>query len=41
MFELGEGLADAVRDMLLQSGFHNVETRLDTIDVQRVITAKL
>lgn len=41
MLELGEGQADAVRDMLLQSGFHNVETRLDTIDVQRVITAKL
>ena len=41
MFELGEGQADAVRDMLLQSGFHGVETKMDTINVQRVIIAKL
>jgi release factor glutamine methyltransferase len=41
LFELGEGQAEAVRDMLLQSGFHNVETRLDTIGTERVIMAKL
>ncbi len=41
MFELGEGQAEAVRDMLLQNGFLNVETRLDTIGVQRVIIAKI
>lgn len=41
MFELGEGQAATVRDMLLQSGFLNVETRIDTIGVERVITARL
>lgn len=41
MFELGEGQASPVRDMLLQGGFHGVETRLDTINVERVIAAKI
>ncbi|HNY00655.1 MAG: peptide chain release factor N(5)-glutamine methyltransferase [Oscillospiraceae bacterium] len=41
MFELGEGQDEAVKDLLLQNGLHHIETRLDTLGVRRVITAKL
>ena len=41
MFEVGEGQADPVRELLLKNGFLGVETRQDTIKVQRVVSAHI
>lgn len=40
MFEVGEGQADAVKDMLLQAGFVSVDVRLDTLGTERVVIGK-
>lgn len=37
MFEVGEGQAEKVRDMLLAAGYVSVDTRLDTLGVERVV----
>lgn len=37
MFEVGEGQAGTVCDMLLAAGFVSVETRTDTLGVERVV----
>ena len=37
LFEVGEGQADPVREMLLSAGFRSVESRRDTLGVERVI----
>ena len=36
-FEVGEGQADRVKEMLFSAGFRSVFTRRDTIDVERVV----
>ena len=40
MFEVGEGQADAVKRMLLQAGYVSVDSRLDTLGVERVVIGK-
>lgn len=40
MFEVAEGQADAVKDMLLQAGFVSVDVRLDTLGTERVVIGK-
>ncbi len=37
LFEVGEGQAEPVREMLLSAGFRSVESRRDTLGVERVI----
>lgn len=37
LFEVGEGQAEAVKEMLLAGGFRSVSTRLDTLGVERVV----
>jgi release factor glutamine methyltransferase len=41
MFEVGEGQAEPVKELLLKNGFLGVETFDDTINVKRVVAAKL
>ena len=40
-FEVGEGQADAVREMLLAGGFSEAELKQDTMGVDRVVIGKL
>lgn len=40
MFEVGEGQAENVKKMLLDAGFVSVETRLDTLGVERVVIGR-
>lgn len=40
LFEVGEGQAEAVRDMLLSAGFAAADTREDTLGIQRVVIGK-
>lgn len=37
LFEVGEGQAEDVKEMLLSAGFRSVSTRLDTLNVERVV----
>lgn len=41
LFEVGEGQAESVREMLLNSGFRSVDSRFDTLGVERVIIGKM
>jgi len=41
MFEVGENQAEPVKEILYQNGYHHVEFRKDTIDVDRVVIAKI
>jgi release factor glutamine methyltransferase len=41
LFEVGEGQAHAVRNMMLISGLHDAAVVLDTRGVERVVTARL
>lgn len=40
MFEVGEAQAEDVKKMLLDAGFVSVETRLDTLGVERVVIGR-
>ncbi len=40
MFEVGEGQADEVKKMLLDAGYVAVDTRLDTLGVERVVIGR-
>ena len=40
MFEVGEGQADEVKKMLLDAGYVSVDTRLDTLGVERVVIGR-
>ena len=37
LFEVGEGQADEVREMILAAGFASADTRKDTLNVDRVV----
>ena len=37
LFEVGEGQADEVREMILAAGFASVDVRKDTLGVDRVV----
>jgi len=37
LFEVGEGQAAEVKEMLLAAGFHKAYTRLDTLNIERVV----
>ncbi len=41
LFEVGEGQAEAVKDMLLSAGFAAADTRTDTQGVERVVIGKM
>ena len=41
LFEVGEGQADKVKEMLLSAGFASAETRRDTIGVERVVIGRM
>ena len=41
LFEVGEGQAEAVKEMLLAGGFDSAETRQDTLGVDRVVFGRL
>jgi release factor glutamine methyltransferase len=41
LFEVGEGQAETVRDMILAAGFAAAETRQDTLGVERVVIGKM
>ena len=41
LFEVGEGQAEPVSEMLLSAGFSSAETRKDTIGVDRVVIGRL
>ena len=40
LFEVGEGQAEAVKDMMLAAGFAAADTRKDTLGVERVVIGK-
>ena len=40
VFEVGEGQAEPVRNLMLQAGLHNVGGRLDTAGTERVVFGK-
>lgn len=40
MFEVGENQADAVKQLLLDAGYVSVDSRLDTLGVERVVIGK-
>ena len=40
LFEVGEGQAETVKDMILAAGFAAADTREDTLGVQRVVIGK-
>jgi len=37
MFECGDGQAEAVRDVLLDGGFNEIKTHIDTLGIERVV----
>ena len=37
LFEVGEGQAETVKEMLLSAGFASADTRQDSLGVQRVV----
>lgn len=41
LFEVGEGQADPVKEMLLSAGFAEAETRLDTLGTERVVIGRM
>ncbi len=41
IFEVGEGQAEAVKEMLLSAGFASVDTRQDTLGTERVVIGKM
>ena len=41
LFEVGEGQAESVKDMLLTGGFRSVSSKFDTIGVERVVIGKM
>lgn len=41
LFEVGEGQADAVKEMLLSGGFSAVDTRKDTLGTERVVIGRM
>lgn len=41
LFEVGEGQAESVREMLLTGGFRSVDSKFDTLGVERVIIGKM
>ena len=41
LFEVGEGQAEAVKEMLLSAGFASVDTRQDTLGTERVVIGKM
>ena len=41
LFEVGEGQAEAVKEMLLAGGFELAETRKDTLNIDRVVLGRM
>ena len=41
LFEVGEGQADTVKDMLSSAGFRAVGSRPDTLNIERVVIGKM
>ncbi len=41
LFEVGEGQADDVKEMLLDGGFESADTRKDTLGVERVVFGRM
>ena len=41
LFEVGEGQAESVKDMLLTGGFRSVGSKFDTLGVERVVIGKM
>jgi len=41
VFEVGEGQAESVKEMLLTGGFRSVSSRFDTINVERVVIGRM
>lgn len=41
VFEVGEGQNEAVKKLFLTNGYHNVEYRQDTLNINRVVLAKI
>ena len=41
LFEVGEGQAESVKEMLLTGGFRSVSSKLDTLGVERVVIGKM
>ncbi len=41
LFEVGEGQAESVREMLLTGGFRSVGSKFDTLGVERVVIGKM
>ena len=41
LFEVGEGQAESVKELLLTGGFRSVSSRFDTLGVERVIIGKM
>ena len=41
LFEVGEGQAESVKEMLLAGGFRSVDTKVDTLGVERVVIGKM
>lgn len=41
LFEVGEGQAESVKEMMLTGGFRAVSTKLDTLGVERVVIGKM
>ena len=41
LFEVGEGQAESVKEMMLTGGFRSVSSKLDTLGVERVVIGKM
>ena len=41
LFEVGEGQAEAVKELVLSAGFASASTRKDTLGVERVVVGKM
>ena len=41
LFEVGEGQAEQVRDLMLAAGFAAADTRKDTLGTERVVIGKM
>ena len=41
LFEVGEGQAETVKDMILSAGFASADTRKDTLGVERVVIGRM
>ena len=41
LFEVGEGQAEDVKEMLLSAGFASAETRKDTLGTDRVVIGRM